>query len=117
MIDIKELGDKIKFTRKSKKLSQEGLSELARIHINTFKKIESGKGSPSIESLVQICTALDLSIDELLDLKKRHIKKSELIFEIISILPKLNENQLAALLALSTSSFEELSIPTRATFR
>lgn len=115
MSTIQYLGNQIKISRKNKKVSQEKLAELCGVHVNTLKSIESGKSDPSVTLFAKICSILDLSLDELLNNKKIAPSKSELIFQIISVLPKLNDNQLAAILALSESSIEQSPIATGTT--
>ncbi|MDA9951766.1 XRE family transcriptional regulator [Oligoflexaceae bacterium] len=57
---------KIKFLRRRSELSQHALSKLAGVPRSTIAHIESGYGNPSIQNLVQIARALQVSVDELL---------------------------------------------------
>lgn len=58
MVDYKRLGERIAQTRKSQKLSQEKLAELADITATNLSHIERGKIKTSIETLVAIANAL-----------------------------------------------------------
>lgn len=66
MVDYKRLGDRIAQTRKSQKLSQEKLAELADITATNLSHIERGKIKTSIETLVAIANALNVTSNDLL---------------------------------------------------
>ena len=66
MVDYKRLGERIAQTRKSKKLSQESLAELADITATNLSHIERGKIKTSIETLVAIANALNVTTNDLL---------------------------------------------------
>ena len=55
----------IRVERKRKKLTQEGLAELADISVKHITKIENAQVTPSIYFVHQIAKVLDISIDEL----------------------------------------------------
>lgn len=66
------LAENIKQLRIKRKLSQESLARLAGISYNTIIKIESGaSGNPTIKSLAGIAKALNVSVDELIENKKK----------------------------------------------
>jgi transcriptional regulator with XRE-family HTH domain len=57
----------IKKLRKEKGISQDKLSKLADLSLNTIVNIENGNNpNPTIETLQKIAKALGISIDELL---------------------------------------------------
>ena len=63
------IGEKIRFLRKKKGLTQEELADLANISVFTLRQYESGaRSAPRIEQLVKLAGALDTSVDTLLDL-------------------------------------------------
>ena len=66
MVDYKRLGERIAQTRKSQKLSQEKLAELADITATNLSHIERGKVKTSIETLVAIANALNVTSNDLL---------------------------------------------------
>ena len=58
---------KIKELRKKKEISQETLARLAGVSLNTIVKIESGQSRhPTIQTMVGIAKALEISLDELI---------------------------------------------------
>lgn len=60
------IGKNIKRLRRRRKLSQEKLARLTDISLNTLTKIESGfTKKPSIETVIKLAKALNISIDEL----------------------------------------------------
>ena len=65
-LDTKALGQKIRAIRKSKGLTQQALSELIDCSPTYISYIESGHKSMSLETLVGIANAMDVSTDLLL---------------------------------------------------
>ena len=65
-INYSLIGNRIKAARKAKGLSQSELSELIDRSVGYMSYIETGSTKPSIETLIQIANALDVTIDELL---------------------------------------------------
>ena len=66
-IDFIKLGQKIKFERIKRNLSQEQLAELANLSVHGLSNIETGKTDIRYTNLLQISTAFNLRICELLD--------------------------------------------------
>ena len=60
---LEELGENLKLARKRRKLSAELLSERSNISRSTLWSIEQGKSNVSIESLLQVLSALGLAED------------------------------------------------------
>ena len=65
-INYSHIGNRIKAARKAKGLSQSELSELIDRSVGYMSYIETGSKKPSLETLIQIANALDVTIDELL---------------------------------------------------
>ena len=65
-INYSLIGNRIKAARKAKGLSQSELSELIDRSVGYMSYIETGRKKPSLETLIQIANALDVTIDELL---------------------------------------------------
>lgn len=65
-INYSLIGYRIKAARKAKGLSQSELSELIDKSVGYMSYIETGSKKPSLETLIQIANALDVTIDELL---------------------------------------------------
>ena len=59
---MKELGKMIKECRKSLKVNQLELSELAGVGINTLVAIERGEGNPKLATLLYILDTLGLQM-------------------------------------------------------
>ena len=60
------LAQNIKKLRKQRKLSQEELAKKADVTYSTLIKLESGVNkNPTIRTLQQVASALDVSLDEL----------------------------------------------------
>jgi len=47
------------------------MAKNAEVDKNTIVRIEKGEGRPNLKTLVNICNALDVSVDELIDMKTR----------------------------------------------
>lgn len=60
------IGARIKRIRKSQKLTQERLSEMAGISPQHMSQIESAKTKLSLPTLINICNALNVSADKVL---------------------------------------------------
>ncbi len=60
------IGARIKRIRKSQKLTQEQLSELAGISPQHMSQIESAKTKLSLPTLINICNALNVSANKIL---------------------------------------------------
>lgn len=56
---------RMKLARIEKDLSQEQLAEIVEVTRQTISMIESGKFNPSLKLCVDICKALDRTLDEL----------------------------------------------------
>jgi transcriptional regulator with XRE-family HTH domain len=68
----KEIGKIISHYRNEKGLSQEALADLAQIHRTYVSQIERGLKYPTIYVLVQISTALDVKLsDMIIELEKK----------------------------------------------
>ena len=61
---------KIKFERQKRGLSQEQLALQSALSRNAIWKIESGRVSPTIDSLEKIAKALNMDFSELTDVSK-----------------------------------------------
>ena len=61
----KQLGSRIRDIRKKKSLTLEELSDRADLDWSFLARIETGKAIPSIQSLVKISTALNVSMADL----------------------------------------------------
>lgn len=67
---METVGKKIAEIRKQKGLTQEEVSEQAKINLRTLQRIEKGETEPRGNSLKGICNALQINIEEILDYGK-----------------------------------------------
>jgi len=62
-----KIGKNLKKLRQEKGISQDRLSKLADLSLNTVVTVESGANpNPTIETLTKIANALDVKVDDLL---------------------------------------------------
>lgn len=66
MIDYVSIGKRIKEIRLKRGITQEKLAETVNISVPHISRIENGWASPSLQTLVDICNALDITIDDLM---------------------------------------------------
>lgn len=66
-IELIKLGQKIKFERTKRNLSQEQLAELSDISIHGISNIETGKTDVKYTNLQKLAKAFELRVCELLD--------------------------------------------------
>jgi transcriptional regulator with XRE-family HTH domain len=64
------IGQKIVEIRKRKGLSQEVLSDLAKINLRTLQRIEKGETEPLGNTLKNLCNVLEINIEDILDYGK-----------------------------------------------
>jgi len=63
-----KIGKNIKRLRQAKGISQDRLSKLADLSLNTIVTVESGVNpNPTIETLTKIAKALEIRVDDLLN--------------------------------------------------
>ena len=65
-LDNKEIGQRIKYRRQEKELSQEELADRVGSIAQYISKVETGTKTPSLEMLVLIANALDTTANDLL---------------------------------------------------
>lgn len=85
-MDYKQLGKRLKEARTRKSLSQEELAELVGLSSNHISHVENASTKISLEALVKICNALEVTPD--LVLLDSIYKSKEYILDEISILLK-----------------------------
>ena len=72
VILMKKYINKIASIRKSKGLKQQDLAKILKTKQQTISKYELDKDNPSLDRLVEIAIALDVTLDELIEIKKMH---------------------------------------------
>lgn len=102
-IDFKALGNKLREIRIGKGLTQEYVATMANVNVSHISNIENNRVKISLQTLVFVCNALDVTIDFVLSkeysdsvsvmdneiLKELHscdIKTQEKILQIIKVL-------------------------------
>lgn len=61
-MNSQELGLILKDRRRKLRLTQQELSDLAEVNINTIVSIEKGQGNPKIQTVFLICNVLGLEL-------------------------------------------------------
>lgn len=51
--------------RKSQGLTQQGLADAAKLHVNQVKRYESGSAQPTLEGLIKLAQALHINLDDM----------------------------------------------------
>lgn len=94
-IDYKKLGLRIKNAREAKNLSQEQLAEIIGMSNNYISNIERNRSIPSLETLVKICNALDVTPDyALLDSVFTYTSREYIKDDIAKLLSKCNDKSI-----------------------
>lgn len=66
-VDLKALGRRLSAFRRDAQLTQEALADRAGISVQFLGNIERGIGTPSLNTLISLAHALELSPNDLLD--------------------------------------------------
>ncbi len=65
--NISNIGKNLKKIRAQKGISQDRLSKLADLSLNTIVTMETGSnGNPTIETMTKVATALEVDINDLI---------------------------------------------------
>lgn len=88
-----ELYEKIRNIREDKDIKQKDMAKYLHMQPTTYNAYEKGKRTISAELLKNICTFLNVSADELLDLKMNNFYSS-LNKENIQIINKIKDGLL-----------------------
>lgn len=65
-IDYSAVGKRISLIRKNRGMTQEQLAEKTELSSNYISHIENSRSIPSLETLMKLCSALDITPDEVL---------------------------------------------------
>eukprot|EP01037_Dinobryon_pediforme_P018968 gene18968-19310_t len=86
--------------RKAQNFTQQGLAEIAQVHVNQIKRYEAGTAQPTLEALVRIARALHVSLDALVfeDAERGPSDDLALQFEAVSHMPEEERRIIKALL-------------------
>ncbi|MCR5343437.1 MAG: helix-turn-helix domain-containing protein [Butyrivibrio sp.] len=61
-----EIGNRIRFYRKDRKLSQEELAEISELHPSYIGQLERGIKTPSVDTIYKITKGLDVTMSDFL---------------------------------------------------
>lgn len=61
-MDLKAIGKAVRQRRKSRKILQTDLAEIAGISSRTLRDIEKGSANPELETLMKLCQALGMEV-------------------------------------------------------
>ena len=89
-IDYKAIGERIKSHRNRRKITQEELSEMVSISPGYLSRLELGKKKASLETLIRICRALNITMDSLL-VGNQILKNNDYNEEISELIVTCNE--------------------------
>ena len=95
-VDYESIGRRIKYFRNEKNMSQEDLAEAVGTINKHISNIELGTKGPSVEMLILIANALDVSADDLLTDNLKH-SSSPVGTEIHDLLLDCNHDEKAIL--------------------
>ena len=75
-MDLKAIGSRLKAERRKVGLTQEGLSEIVNVTPHYIYEIERGMKAMSVETLMNLSEALELSVDYILyGIQRRNLGK------------------------------------------
>lgn len=86
MIDYNSIGKCIRKNRDRLGMTQESLAEKINVSIPHISRMENGSAKPSLQTLVDICNALNITIDDLMQdsISAAREKKSGPLAEILA---------------------------------
>ena len=91
-VDYIVIGKRIRERRRSRNLSQEQLADLIDKSTVFVSNLENGKTGASLESIVNICLVLDLSLDELITGVPRTYE-DEYVDAVISVFQRCTDRE------------------------
>lgn len=97
---MKEVGDRIKYFRRLKSVSQEELALQANLNPAYFGQVERGVKCPTIDTLCKIASALEVSPAELLQSDDRPTHPSEYNRRAAAMLARVPEEKLDQVLRI-----------------
>ncbi|HEY9060045.1 MAG TPA: helix-turn-helix transcriptional regulator [Pseudobacteroides sp.] len=109
-IDYKKLGSRIRIVREKKRLTQEQLAEMVELSNNYISNIELNRSIPSLDTLVKICNALEVTPDYIL-IDSIYTSKEYIKDEIAKNLNKCNEKSIKIISKFISLILEEQDLP------
>lgn len=105
-----KLGEKIKYLRKSKGISQEELATMLKINRNFLSRIETGKSDPNAGILKSIAQIFNVDLNSLLDInnsEEQGIDKIKYITENCKYLQDKDDKDLEFIVRIMSVMREE----------
>lgn len=96
------IGEKIKYLRKSINMSQQELANELKINRNNLSRIETGKSEPNASLITKIATLFEIDANSLLDIKYNKSLHEDKIKYIIENCKMLPENDLDFIIRIIT---------------
>lgn len=102
-----KLGEKIKYLRKSKGISQEELAIMLKINRNYLSRIETGKSEPTSGILKNIAQIFSIDLNSLLDISTGENQNTEKLKYIVENCKYLHDKDLDFIVRVITIMREE----------
>ena len=102
-----KLGEKIKYLRKSKGISQEDLAIMLKINRNYLSRIETGKSEPTSGILKNIAQIFSIDLNSLLDISTGENQNTEKLKYIMENCKYLHDKDLDFIVRVITIMREE----------
>ena len=99
-LDYESIGKRIKRYRADKKLTQEALGEMIHTTPIYLSYIENGSRVPSVETIIMLANALDVSADDLLTDNLKH-SSSPVNTELHDLILDCNDDEKDILIKLA----------------
>ena len=102
-----KLGEKIKYLRKIKGISQEELAIMLKVNRNYLSRIETGKSEPTAGTLKTIAQIFGIDLNSLLDINSKEDQNIDKIKYIVENCKYLHEKDLDFIVRIMTIMREE----------
>jgi transcriptional regulator with XRE-family HTH domain len=99
-LDFALIGQKIREVRTNKKLTQEYIANTTGVNVSHISNIETNKVKVSLTLLVQICNALDTTIDYILE-SEYHNSSTVIEKELLNTLKNMEKEKQLTLLRIA----------------
>lgn len=104
MNDLESIGIKIKELRKKRGYSQEKLAEIVDVNFRTIQRIETGKNIPTLETLVKLAQALEVTMKDLFTYECFK-SRDELLKKINLLINKLDDEKLKTFYKIASNLY------------
>ncbi|MDY6155133.1 MAG: helix-turn-helix transcriptional regulator [Agathobacter sp.] len=99
-LDFSSIGQRIRVVRNDKHLTQEYLANATGVNVSHISNIETSKVKVSLTLLVQICNALDVTMDYLLE-NEYHNPTSVIEKELLNTIKDMKKEKQKTLLRIA----------------